>query len=81
MGFPDSEAKVIYLKTLLSVGVLALLATAPSFADKPPMPPGQAKKISQSAPGPVAALGLPAGIAIGGYLWFRRRRRDGQNKT
>ncbi len=69
----------MYLRNLLSVVALTLLASSPSFADKPPMPPGQAKKISHSAPGPVAALGLPAGLAIGGYIWLRRKARKGQS--
>ncbi|MGO4835982.1 hypothetical protein AB4144_27445 [Rhizobiaceae sp. 2RAB30] len=69
----------MYLRNFLSVVALTLLASSPSFADKPPMPPGQAKKISHSAPGPVAALGLPAGLAIGGYIWLRRKTRKGQS--
>ncbi len=69
----------MYLRNFLSVVALTLLASSPSFADKPPMPPGQAKKISHSAPGPVAALGLPVGLAIGGYIWLRRKTRKGQS--
>lgn len=72
---------MICLKALLSAAAMALLMTAPSFAKKPATPPGQAKKITHSAPGPVAALGLPAGAAIGGYLWWRRRFRNGKSKT
>lgn len=72
----------MYLKVLLPAAAIVLLASSPSFAHKPSMPPGQAKRISHSAPGPVAALGLPAGAVIGGYVWFRRRSRNrGQNKA
>lgn len=69
----------MYLRNFLSAVTLTLLVSSPSFADKPPMPPGQAKKISHSAPGPVAALGLPAGLGIGGYIWLRRKARKGQS--
>jgi hypothetical protein len=37
--------------------------------------------VSHSAPGPVIGLGLPAVVALGGYLWVRNRNRkskDGQ---
>jgi type IV secretory pathway VirB2 component (pilin) len=71
----------MYLKALLSAAAVALLVSSPSFAKKPPMPPGQAKKITKSVPGPIAALGLPAGVVIGGYVWWRRRSRNGQSKT
>ncbi|MGO4832698.1 hypothetical protein AB4144_10450 [Rhizobiaceae sp. 2RAB30] len=67
----------MYLKALLPAAAMALLLSSPSFADKPPMPPGQAKKLSHSAPGPIAALGLPAGVVIGGYVWLRRRAQKG----
>ena len=30
---------------------------------------------SHSAPGPVIGLGVPAIIAFGGYVWYRRRWR------
>lgn len=68
----------MYLKALLPAAATALLLSSPSFADKKPMPPGQAKKISRSVPGPIAALGLPAGVVIGGYVWWRRRARKEQ---
>ena len=31
---------------------------------------------SRSAPGPVIGVGVPALIALGGYVWYRRRRRE-----
>lgn len=66
----------MYLRVLLPADAMTLLLSSPSSADKPPMPPGQAKKISHSAPSPVAALGLSAAVAAGGYVWLRRRRAD-----
>jgi len=30
---------------------------------------------SRSAPGPVIGVGVPALIAFGGYVWYRRRHR------
>lgn len=71
----------MYLKALLSAAAVVLMVSSPGFAKKPDMPPGQPKKISKSVPGPVAALGLPAGAAIAGYVWLRRRRPNGQKKT
>ncbi len=62
------------LKTILPIAAVAVLLSSPSFADKKPVPPGQAKKISRSVPAPVAVLGLPAGLLIGGYIWMTRRR-------
>lgn len=63
-------------KLLLSSALLAVLLSAPSFAAKPDIPPGQAKKISRAAPGPVAGLGLPVAAVAGGYIWWRNRRRN-----
>ena len=40
------------IKLLLSSALLAALLSAPSFAAKPDILPGQAKKISRAAPGP-----------------------------
>jgi hypothetical protein len=37
---------------------------------------GGEKQVARSAPGPVAALGLPASVVIGGYVWLRRRSRN-----
>jgi energy-converting hydrogenase Eha subunit A len=71
---------MIYLKALLSAAAVALVVTAPSFAHHKPKHKG-GPKVSKSVPGPVAALGLPAGVAIGGYVWLRRRARKGQDKV
>ncbi len=68
----------MYLRLLLPAAATMLLLSSPSFADRKPMPPGQAKKISRSVPRPIAALGLPAGVAIGGYVWWRRRAQKEQ---
>ncbi len=61
-------------KQLLPAAVLALLMCGPAFANKPDMPPGQAKKIARAAPGPVAGVGLPFAAAYAGYVLFRRRK-------
>ncbi len=45
----------MYPKALLPAAAMALLMSSPSFADKPPMPPGQARKLSHSAPGKTGA--------------------------
>ncbi|WP_315925866.1 hypothetical protein [Mesorhizobium sp. SP-1A] len=72
-----SQAKII----LLAAGA-CMLAAAPALADKPPdrgptpglgWGPGGSKQ-SYSAPAPVIGAGLPAVLAIGGYLWLRRKR-------
>lgn len=72
----------MYLKALLPAGVVVLLATAPSFGQNQQGQNGQGQnqdgngnRVSHSAPAPVAALGLPAGVLIGGYIWLRRRTR------
>lgn len=39
------------------------------------------EQVARSAPGPVAALGLPAGVVIGGYVWLRRRSRNRSKKA
>jgi hypothetical protein len=36
--------------------------------------------VSHSAPGPVIGLGLPAVVALGGYLWIRNRNRKPKDK-
>ncbi|BCH21225.1 hypothetical protein MesoLjLc_09970 [Mesorhizobium sp. L-8-10] len=71
-----------HLKALLFAGAVALLATAPSFAQNfQSGHQGQLYQVSRSAPGPVAALGLPAAALVGGYVWLRRRSGRGQSKT
>ena len=65
---------MIHLKQMLPAAAVALLLTGPSFAAKPDMPPGQAKKITRAAPGPVAGVGLPVVAAYGAFVWYRRRR-------
>lgn len=76
------------LKLLLTSAALAVLLSGPSFADKPDVPPGQAKKLetahippaqakktARAAPGPVAGLGLPVAAMTGGFIWWKNRRR------
>jgi hypothetical protein len=37
-------------------------------------------QVSHSAPGPVIGIGLPAAVALGGYLWMRNRNRKPKDK-
>ena len=37
--------------------------------------PGDGGSGTHSAPGPVIGVGLPALVALGGYVWYRRRGR------
>jgi type IV secretory pathway VirB2 component (pilin) len=72
-----------YLKAIVPAVAVIFLATAPSLAhgnNGKGKKLGHHKKISRSVPGPVAGLGLPAGVVIGGYMWWRRRSAN-QNKT
>jgi hypothetical protein len=72
---------MIHLKALLSAGAMALLATAPSFGQNfQTGQQGQRYQVSHSAPGPVAALGLPAVAVVGGYVWLRRKFGRGRTK-
>jgi hypothetical protein len=41
---------------------------------------GGSGPVSHSAPGPVIGLGLPAVVALGGYLWIRNRNRKPKDK-
>lgn len=65
---------MLQVKNLLAASAMVLLMSGPSFAAKPDIPPGQAKKISRAAPGPVVGVGLPAAVAFGAYVWYRRRK-------
>lgn len=65
---------MVHLKHILPAAAVALLLSGPSFAAKPAMPPGQAKKISRAAPGPVAGVGFPVAVAYGAFVWYRRRK-------
>jgi hypothetical protein len=57
--------------------IIVLLSTAPTFAMASWFPHGRdgGPPVSHSAPGPVLGVGVPAAIALGGYIWYRRRRR------
>lgn len=65
---------MLQIKHLLAASAMVLLMSGSSFAAKPDMPPGQAKKIARAVPGPVAGVGLPAAAAFGAYVWYRRRK-------
>ncbi|MGO4836020.1 hypothetical protein AB4144_27635 [Rhizobiaceae sp. 2RAB30] len=57
------------------------MATAPSFGQNfQTGQQGQRSQVSHSAPGPVAALGLPAVTIVGGYVWLRRKLGRGKGK-
>lgn len=79
------------LKLVLFTAAACTLATSAAFADKPPdrgPTPGigwghgwghgwgNGGGKSYVVPGPVAGVGLPAALLVGGYLWFRRNRRQ-----
>lgn len=78
----------MHLRTVLTACVLTFLLTAPSFADHDRDDHGghwwhwggHGGKISHSAPGPVAAVGIP-GLVAGGYVWLRRKSRKNQQNT
>lgn len=64
-----------------------VLSSLPAFALSSWFPPkghggghnGGGGTVSHSAPGPVVGLGLPAVVALGGYLWIRNRKpKDGK---
>lgn len=69
------------LRMLLVALVLPVLAVS-AMAAKPPdrgdtpglgWGPGGSKR-AIGTPAPVAGLGLPVVVAVGGYVWIRRRR-------
>ncbi|HWK64577.1 MAG TPA: hypothetical protein VNS34_06530 [Rhizobiaceae bacterium] len=68
------------LRALVGAGAIVLLSLSPSFALGELLPPGSGNPgsppQSHSAPGPVVGVGLPAMIAVGGYMWFRYRSRQ-----
>ncbi len=83
----------MHLRTALTACALIFLLTAPSFADNDHdgrgghwhwghwgHSAGHGGTVTHSAPGPVAAVGLP-GLVAGGYIWLRRRSRNNQKKT
>jgi hypothetical protein len=60
-------------RLLIYAGALALLGTVQGFGmGVLPIDTG-GSGVSRSAPGPVIGLGVPAVIALGGYVWYRRR--------
>ena len=72
------------MSTLRAVSFAALfcLVASPALADKPidrgPTPGlgwGAGGSKTLGAPGPVAGVGLPAILVVGGYLWFVRRKQ------
>jgi len=72
------------MRSWIFAGALTLLATAPSFAMGWWSHPRDGNggngntPITHSAPGPVVGLGLPALVVAGGYVWYRRRARQGR---
>jgi hypothetical protein len=68
------------ITTLLSATAIATMAAMPALAQPnlklhfpwwPPHPPKQYHR----APGPEAGIGLPVLAAIGGYVYYARRKR------
>jgi hypothetical protein len=67
------------MKSLMCAGMLTLLATAPCFAMTSWFPDSGKKgggSVSHSAPGPMLGVGIPALVAAGGYVWYRRRSKE-----
>ena len=64
-------------RSLVCACALTLLSTVPSFALASwfPPQPGGGPPATHSAPGPMIGAGLPALAALGGYVWYRFRRR------
>ncbi len=67
----------------LALGSMPALALSSWF----PSHPGNGRggdngggQVSHSAPGPVIGLGLPAAVALGGYLWMRNRNRKPKDR-
>ena len=69
------------IRTLTGATALSLLLASPSFALGSWFPHKGEKggngrpPVIHSAPGPIAAVGLPAAAALGGYVWYRSRKR------
>ena len=63
---------------LICAGTLVLLSGSPCFALASwfPEKPGGRPTASHSAPGPVIGVGGSALVALGGYIWYRRRYRN-----
>lgn len=75
-------------QNLLIPTALLPKAVSPAFAAQPPdrgptpglgWGPGGKKGIS--VPGPVAGVGLPVVVAVGGYLWLSRRKRQDKDQS
>lgn len=66
------------LRTAIWTGMLALGAM-PAIAGPiwTPGPDPHGPPATRPAPAPVIGLGLPVVVAVGGYLWLRRRSRRG----
>lgn len=71
---------------LLSAAAITTLIAMPALAAKPPHPthpthpthpshPPHPTKGYHTAPGPVAGIGLPILAAMGGYVFYMRRRQ------
>ena len=54
-------------------GVILVSSTVASYALGGWIPDGGGGGGSHSAPGPVMGVGIPALVALGGYIWYRRR--------
>ena len=60
---------------LTSAGLFLVLSTVSSYALGGWIPDGGGGGGgSHSAPGPVMGVGIPALVALGGYIWHQRRQ-------
>ncbi|RJG43048.1 hypothetical protein [Mesorhizobium sp. DCY119] len=69
-------------RSFLFVAILGLMTAAPALAEQPPdrgptpglgWGPGGSK--GYAVPGPLAGVGLPIVVAVGGLVWLRKRNR------
>jgi hypothetical protein len=75
-----SPLRIVFGAALISLAAaFSTMAAQPD--DRGPTPglgwgPGGSKAVG--APAPVAGAGLPVLAAVGGYIWYVRRRRRGR---
>jgi hypothetical protein len=62
---------------LVCVSAFVFLGTAPGFALEALLSANAVVRppTTRSAPGPVMGIGLPAVVALGGYVWYRRSKQ------
>ena len=65
------------LRALICAALVAFVVSPTLAQLRPGSPPPSG---TRGAPGPVAGVGVPALVAVGGYMWFIRRKRRGKAK-